>query len=231
MANLLRAHPSIALGRERYNSLFKRDGRISPALFEKDRFCKILREGDSHHKHLDDYYQKLEARFEQCVLFGDKIPSLYRNYADLDRSFPNHKIIFLVRNIFDVAYSFEGRRKHSLKNPDASWPVTKGYKHAVSDWNLSLASTLAIKEHPHLMIVEYERLYHDDALCDALFDFLELDCVDVVRDNWRQATLKRVELEAKRCNGLNLFQKHYITKYASFSDYQALTAGEAKRER
>lgn len=224
MTDLLRSHPRIALGRERYNSLFKREGKLVPELFEKERFCRILQKGDTHHAQLGPYYEMLEDRFDDCALIGDKIPSLYRNYAHLDHGFPDHKIIFMVRNVFDVANSFEGRREHSLATPSAPWPMTKGYQQAVADWNASLAETLKIKGRPNVMVVEFERLYVDDSLLGALFDFLSLDCVAQVDAFWQKAALQRVRIEAQRSARLRSPHKHYIRKHAGFADYQALVS-------
>ena len=39
MAELLRAHPAIAMGRECYARLFREGDAFVPALFEKERFC------------------------------------------------------------------------------------------------------------------------------------------------------------------------------------------------
>jgi hypothetical protein len=224
MTNLLRAHPLIALGRERYNSLFKREGRIDMSLFQKERFCRTLVSGDSHHTTLDAYYRELYERFDQCELIGDKIPSLYRNYSDLDQTFSAHKVIFMVRNIFDVAFSFEGRREHSMRTPNAPWPVTQDYRQAVSDWNLSLTTTLPLKGRANIMVVEYETLYFDHRLCDTIFDFLGLNCVNSVREFWFNAAIERENIEQKRVNGLSSPQKQHIMKNANFRDYKELVS-------
>lgn len=223
MANLLRSHNQIAFGRERYNSFFKRTNRLSTDLFEKKRFCQTLLAGDTHHTQLDKYYQDLLNRYEHCTFVGDKIPSLYRIYADLNREFPGCKIVFMLRDIFDVASSFEARRAHSLKNLQAPWPTTKGYREAVFDWNLSIDTTLSCQSASIIEIVDYEQLYKSDDVLENLFQFLGLECSDSVRAFWQDAKLKQQDIQRNRKNGLDQSQREYILEHANFEGYRTLS--------
>lgn len=228
MTDLLRSHPRFAMGRERYNSLFKRTGSLTVDLFQKERFCSTLLPGDTHHSTLDNYYSNLVNRFEACTHIGDKIPRLYTAYNGLAREFPGCKVIFMVRHIFGVAQSFEKRREHSIKNPGAAWPETKGYEQAVTDWNLSLSDTLGVAAEPDIMLVDYEKLYREDQVLSDIFDFLQSDRTDSVASFWNDACAARSELDAARPDGLQPHQKDHLVRSADFDSYQKLIAMAAQ---
>ena len=117
MADLLRSHPRVAMGRERYAQRFSHLGEsFGPDLWERDRFCSRLEAEDTHHQSLQPYYADLFSRFHGCTHVGDKIPKIYENYALVKRHYPDCKIVFMVRNVFDVAQSFEIRAMQAAKS-------------------------------------------------------------------------------------------------------------------
>src|SRR5688500_6857116 len=88
MATLLRAHPAIAMRRERYAWRFRQAASFNPSLFEKARFCLQYAPADSHHARHQPYYQELYPRFDDCLYVGDKLPSLYLRYDSVIETFP-----------------------------------------------------------------------------------------------------------------------------------------------
>ncbi len=222
--NLIRTHEKIALGRERYQNLFQRTKRVPRELFQKDRFCNSLLDGDTHHKTLGKYYEDLNARFDACTHIGDKLPRLFLAYDYIAATYPDCKIVFLARNIFDVACSFERRRRHSIATPDAPWPITQGYRDAVEDWNNSLAMTLKWRSKLDILVVNFERLYLDDCLRSQIFGFLGLSETPQVQRFWEQAKITRHSLDAARRSTLNDDQKLYVQTQASFDDYYSVLA-------
>ena len=223
-ADLLRSHKRFAMGRERYWGIFNTQSCLSLDLFQKERFCTALHEGDTHHKLLDRYYEELLPRFDGCTHVGDKIPLLHNSYDKLNHNFPGCKFVFLVRNIFDVAQSFEVRRERSKNTPDNEWPPSKGYKWAVNDWNTALCNTLNAFDKYEILVVEYEQLYTSEEHLRSLFSFLNADFTETVYDFWVKAAEVRANLEAKRAIILSSLQKNYIMKHADFQKYQNLVS-------
>ncbi len=222
MTDLLRSHKSFAIGRERYGRLFRTQSTLSPDLFQKERFCTALLVGDSHHRALDGYYTELLGRFDSCTHFGDKIPNLHKGYHEMARVFPGCKFVFMVRNIFDVAQSFEVRSERSKLCPESGWPTSRGYKQAVEEWNLSLNNTIAALDTGAIYVLEYEKLYTSDGLLKSLFSFLNATLNQSVTTFWAEASKMRIELEVKRANRLSSCQKNYIMRNSEFENCKIL---------
>ena len=226
MADLLRSHPSVAMGRERYALRFKRLGEFGPELFEQDRFCTRLEADDTHHRSLQPYYADLLSRFRDCTHIGDKVPKIYENYALINRHFPDCKIIFMVRNVLDVAQSFELRAMKNARMeqpvPRDIWQPTRDYSQAVVEWNESLQQTLRVLSRLDVMVVEYEQLYVEPVLLQRLFQFLNLDTVASVRAFWDRARHQRDKLESERAITLGSNEKRHIARYADFRSYREL---------
>ena len=226
MADLLRSHPCVAMGRERYALRFKFLGEFGPDLFERDRFCSRLEAADTHHRSLQPYYADLVGRFHRCTHIGDKIPKLYENYALVKRHYPHCKMVFMVRNIFDVAQSFEIRAIRAAESrgpvPLGRWPPTRDHSQAVVEWNESLSQTQRVIHNLDLLVVEYEQLYVEPMLLTQLFSFLELDITAFVQEFWDHACRQRDKLEAERVITLGSKEKRHIARCADFNSYREL---------
>ena len=222
-ADLIRAHPDVAFGRERYNSLFKRDHTsFDQSLFEQHRFCNDLKSDDTHHKVLGPYYRDVRRRWITCTHVGDKIPSLHRQYAYLFETFPDCRMIFLLRNIIDVAQSFETRRLRSLRSKDP-WPADWGVRRAVSEWNESLSNTwTAIEATRNILVVPFESLYSDEDLLKRICDFLQLNIHPQVSKMWNKKARQKRKLEIKRRITLKSSEKQFLCQSANFTLYRRL---------
>ena len=151
----------IFLGVERFGGTMARRNpeTLQPALFSKERFF-TMQEGDTHYNDLasfhvfEPYYSTAEADYDAASLIGDKIPKLYVDFENFGIRFTDAKVIFIIRNIFDVCLSYQRRKE----NPADGWQL--GYKDAVQDWNLSIRNYLkyAGKEFSGL-VVQYENLF------------------------------------------------------------------------
>ena len=222
LADLLRSHNKMAMGRERYAVRFRLRKPIDASLFERERFCHRLEEGDTHHHSLNNYYLELYSRFDQCTHIGDKIPKIYEDYDFWRKAFPGAKFIFLLRNPFDVAQSFEKRAEITKKN-GGLWPADRDYQNAIEEWNLSLGNTIAELANKDIFVLEYESLYLNDALLSQLFSFMGLPVDNAVNDFWQKAASVRRNLEASRVITLDSIQKRYIARNAHFDLYRQLT--------
>lgn len=221
---LLRRHSKIAIGRERYNSLFKSDQyNFIPSLFNKQRFCKELAFGDTHHNKLDEYYNNLFLRLDQYKYFGDKIPSLFKEYDYLMNTFFQPKIIFLLRNVIDVSQSWERRRIESISN-NGKWPHDNGFSSAIKEWNMSLRNTLvALSKYPNnIFVLPYEKLFSDKHLLKEIFGFLDLEITKEVEVFWNKNTIIKKEFDQKRLINMPTEVKNLICLQADFDSYRSL---------
>lgn len=219
---LLTRHPKIGMGVERY--INKVDGHfieLTADLFEKERFFS-LQEGDTHFPDLTSggagkYYADLESRFEACEWLGDKMPILYKNYHGLFYRFPNAHVVFILRDVYEVATSFEMR----LRAPKDNWD--HDYKDAVKKWNESLKKTLAYKKKgARIFCIDYDELYYNDYDLEKLFHSLELDCFKQLWTFYKNEKIFAQRLIDKRKEILTEDQKKYILEHADFNTYKEL---------
>lgn len=230
MATLLRAHPAIAMGRERYAWRFREGTSFNPSLFGKERFCLEYRPEDSHHARHQPYYQELYPRFDECVYVGDKLPSLYQRYDYVLETFPGCRIIYMARNVIDVAASYQGRARETARRleaaPDADvsrlWSTERDWRSAVSEWNTAVDKTLALDIPGRLFIADYERLFTDDALLDRLCAFLELPVAPALRKHWMAGKKKRMQIEAERQPRLEETQLGEIRRLGHLEQFEQL---------
>ena len=179
LRRVLVAHPGIALGMERYKRLWNGgSGQITADLFQKERFFDFSDgftnltpdAGESWRER----YAELEAKWDRARYVGDKMTVIH--FDQLHRLHPDAKFVFLVRDVDQVAYSWEQR----ARNPDDhAWPVQVDGRAAVRRWNNSLRRIgRAVRHHPeHAVVVEYARFFGDPAARSlrAVLDFLELE--------------------------------------------------------
>ncbi len=224
MTELLRAHTSVCLGRERYNYLFRNNYNLfTPTLFTPVRFSKELLSGDTHHEILDGYYDYAFSNWEKFKYIGDKIPSLYKRYDYIFKLFPNAKIIFLLRNIIDVCQSWENRKMHSIRN-SGKWEYDRGYREAIDEWNNSLTFTIsALDQFPNnVLVIHHEYLFKEKKILESIFRFLNLKITIQVQDYWAKQEMRRKELEKNRLIKLNSIQKEQLCLKSNFELYKEL---------
>jgi len=161
-------HEKIAVGVERYIHRMIPKFTLTQEFFTKERFFN-WKKGDTHFPGPEHspYYAELEPRYEACSYFGDKVPPMYVNYETLFENFPEAYVIFIFRNIFDVAQSYLNR----LDNPKDGWK--KDHTVAVKEWNTSLGKTLQLKRKgAKILCVEYEEIFMDEfdlgTICNPL---------------------------------------------------------------
>jgi Sulfotransferase family len=151
---LLNEHPQIALGFER----FKRTRALldpfhfTPAQF----FSPVLAETDIQGELL---YRRLRERWNSgsVKVLGDKVPLYWRVLPELFARFPSARMILMVRELQDVAASFDRR----ARDPGDWWPAENDRTLAVTMWNEALrrardAELAGFGE--HIFLLPYEPL-------------------------------------------------------------------------
>jgi Sulfotransferase family len=221
MADLLRSSCHIAMGRERFAYRYLGDRYFPPNLFEKERFCRQLHERDSHHRTLDAYYADLYQRFDQCRYRGDKIPEIALDYAPLLNFYERPKVIYMLRNCFDVASSFKCRALTAkAEGRTDGWPQHRGSDAAVEEWGRSIYNTLKLQNKMELLFIIYERLFIDDRIIKKIFHFLGVPITKAVTVAHQNAMLLYQDLEEQRKNALTSLEKLYIMRNADFYTYR-----------
>lgn len=221
---LLRESPKIAMGVERYIDLvLGKQFALTEDHFKKDRFFTHKAE-DTHFPDITsggagEYYAQLKEYYDDCKYYGDKIPPLFERYDEIFANFPKAHVIYIYRNIFDVAQSYIKR----LNNPDDAWD--KGIDKAIAEWNQSMRTTLAAKEKGHrIFCLEYEELFFEDYNWERVFDLLEIKYTKKVKMKFRNEKIFCNRLEDKRENFLSSMDKSKILKQADFEAYNKIVA-------
>lgn len=228
------AHHKIALGCERYNKLFRNHHeKISEELFEKNRFFNI-QEYDTHYSKMEDmppyilnYFLELPKYYDDCVYFGDKFPQLFNFYDLIKSKFPESKIIFIMRNIFDVANSFAVR----AANSNGNWPEKRNAAASIQNWNISLRNTIKYLDQLDFHIIQYERFFYEGEGLDELFSFIGLDIqdsVDSVYCKMKDEAIKKEKERQNRCL-LSSLDKLDISRRARFDLFRSLHSLQNKK--
>jgi hypothetical protein len=178
LTRILSTHSQIALGMERYKRLWRpeRIHQLTPELFQKNRFFDFSRPltniTPDLHEQWQTYYAALEAKYDTAVYVGDKLTQL--RVREMRAAFPDAKFIFIIRNVFDVAHSWERRAKKLTDR----WPEAHDARHAVLEWNKGLRelSGYLTDFGDAVTYVEYAAFFGDTGRqhLNRLLEFLEL---------------------------------------------------------
>lgn len=204
LTRLLNSHEDIFIATECFKSEFtKPEAKFTNDIFNKEKFlaqCQRQKSGKNNFKYI-----------------GDKFPGYYRDFDQLVETFPNSKIIFILRNIFDVAQSYKVRKMHE-KNP---W--TKGAKRAVKEWNESIENALHFIDgnSKYLGLIYEQILYRDKG---ELLEFLQLESCPSFQKHYKKVMKDARILESKRVNVLSHIEKLWILNNARFDLYKELYA-------
>lgn len=218
LAQLIGSHRSIVMGIERYGKLEREDNfALTEELFATERFLEI-REGDTFYSDFDKFHcwdRELKSKiFDPDLKYiGDKKPTLFMVYDRLFEAFPNAKVIFIYRDIYEVAESWNKRAEHGV-----NWPKHKDYRQAVTSWNDSLENTLEnIRSGKNIVCVNYGDLFIDQKDISSIFESLGLDIDDSVKAAWGR--LMEMSCRLVKSRGiLSDEQKEYVKENARF-DY------------
>lgn len=219
---VISAHPDIALGNERFNKRLDRR-ELYPRDFTRDRFFDIQRR-DTWYRSLDEfstYYDRLKFKYDNAVYVGDKYPGAFQRYGHLVGNFGDIRFIFILRNIYDVAMSFEARRARGVH-----WPADGGAEYAVARWNEAIGMTLVWKERARILTVSYEDLFVRGASAEPIAEFLQVDAepLTTALNRERASPIRDTGSSAR----LTPEQADHICRYANFGGYRLLLEVSAK---
>jgi len=171
LTQLLNRHPDVAIGYERFREIGWR-GELNPALFEPERFRDFRPEDGRPSFVGDPMREPVLHKIHAARVVGDKIPQLVENLEQLDR-FREAKVIFIIRDPFSIALSFNVRAENDR---DVPWEPERNYVAAVREFNDSLRFLLAYREtgRPWL-VVEYNNLFIHGHGADDVWKFVGVD--------------------------------------------------------
>ena len=180
LARTLNYHPDIVLGVERFKLRYS-DGEYSDAqlhsLFAKDRFFAFSAEDTnvSPDMAFARKYELSKRKFDSAIYVGDKSPRLYERLRFLRRTFLACRIVFMLRDPYHVARSWQMR----AMDPEDQWQRLNDYRAAVDEWNASIAHVARSIDmfRDDLIVVTYEQLFvkAPEATIAAVFSLLHLD--------------------------------------------------------
>ncbi|MEM5882404.1 MAG: sulfotransferase [Candidatus Aenigmatarchaeota archaeon] len=175
LVNVLNEHSCFLIGSERYYYVIERR-ELDAYHFEMERFLNILPE-DCH----DDSQLFKEGQFlikkgvltgkinvEEIKVIGDKYPNLYEHFDWIFERFPNAMHIYIVRNPFSVAQSFQRR----FENVNDNW--NENFISAIKRWNESIEKVLFFEEKhkENFIFVVYEKFFSNVEIMNKLFTIL-----------------------------------------------------------
>ncbi len=223
LTTLVDAHPEISVGMERYLSRFLTGKGLTPDLFEEDRFFSV-EQGDTFYNNLEfakPLYKSLRSKWQRSLVVGDKIPKLYTRYDHVFQNFPDARIIFVSRNLIDVANSYKRRAEDAS---DQEWSENRGAGVAINDWNDANSLTLdAIERHPgRIYVLSYESLFLEHRGLDELFDFIGLKPGSDVSAHFEKQLRISKKIIANRSETLNETEKLAVCLRADTDSFRRL---------
>jgi hypothetical protein len=218
LRNVFNADARFAIGMERYYFKAANSFELNQSLFEKERFFS-LKEGDTFWTELTAY-DGMKPTFDNSIYRGDKIPKLYNYFDNLFAELPKSKVLFIIRDVLDVATSYNARANNK---DDKNWSREQDYKIAVDDWNASLVSLYQslYEKKRDVIPVFYEEFFSNNDSVAVLYKKLNMTASDAVKNNFSTFVIKYKSLQSKgNEKSLNAFERDYINKNANFKLYQ-----------
>lgn len=198
LTNLLNRDDRIIIGTERYINIYE---KIQPVHFQKDRFLNPNQ--DEMRNPDNQIFNNFRIKWDKgnVQYIGDKAPRYYKQLYYLTRMFPDCKILFLWRNLYEVASSYNVRARQK-KN----WGDDRDYRQAVQHWNESLQCVynhINNGNRDQVHIIKYEAFFSgDQTIFESLYNFLSLEirprdiqAFNRITDRWETISSKPLTLD------------------------------------
>lgn len=223
LVRLLDAHGDVSIGMERYITRFLTGKGLTPELFDEARFFSIEK-GDTFYENLDfvkPLYESLRSKWQSSLVVGDKIPKLYTRYEQVFENFPDARVVFVSRNIIDVANSYKRRAEDAS---DQEWSANRGSGTAIDDWNEANALTLAAMERfpGKIYVLSYESLFIEGSGLEELFEFVGFTPGRDVHAHYKNQLRRSDKISANRSEVLSETEKLAICLRADTDSFRKL---------
>lgn len=179
LAELLNAHPSICMGIERYKFQYLRAGNYDAELFSFERFFDFRKEDTNiipeQRPHWKPVYDAIATKWDNARIIGDKVPDLAPIIGDFFEANPDFKYIYILRNLKDVALSWQAR----ASRPRDRWPAGRGFVAACESWEKQQTAMHDLCRRPEVrqkfLLLDYDQMFDPATQTDkALLGFLAL---------------------------------------------------------
>lgn len=228
LAQLVGSHRKIVMGMERFGHLVaKSHFSLTPGHFERSRFLAIEAD-DTFYSDFDAFHSwdpHIREKFDGAVYIGDKRPGLCAVYDELFSAFPGATVIFIYRNVCDVAASWNKRAEDG-----ENWPASLDFQKAVHAWNQSMSATAAaLAEGMNILPVSYEEIFISGQSPGPLFTRLGLEFDETARAMYRNQLQNSARLiELREAFRLSDEQRSFVNEAASFRYLKTLDAARLK---
>lgn len=194
LVQLLNGSPHLAIGMERYKFRLAKRPQADEvrALFEPERFLDFQEEDTNIIPGPDQRFAALYEDIERKLAagsvrwIGDKMSPSRVYLQTLEAAFPDLHIIFIMRDVLNVAASYVRR---ALNPADKNWPSDRRHNVALKDWlqGLNLALAIAERSPERLHVVTYESLYGGDrATLEGMAAFLGVPIDDAFEERYEE---------------------------------------------
>ncbi|MEM8721968.1 MAG: sulfotransferase [Cyanobacteria bacterium P01_G01_bin.39] len=217
LGKLLNYSSEICLGIERYSN----DDDISASSFTKKSFF------DSESKNYQvrpHFYEKIKDKFKNARYLGDKRPKFTQSWKNTWLNLPQAKIVYIFRNIYDVACSYNTRAANAILGKDDSWSSKRDFSQAVRDWNEGLQEFQNLADFYDVYCVKYEDFFVDQSKMKHLFNYLQVNTKEPsVIAGMDVINKKALSLQTKSRN-LSDSELDYIDSHSDFEAYNKVLA-------
>jgi hypothetical protein len=152
------------------------------------------------------------------------------DYGPLFRDYHQPYLVFMLRDVLEVANSFNGRASQARAKPrQHGWPPTRDYTEAVEEWNRALRNTYDALDRGNFLIIRYEKLFVERSVLDRLCHFLELPTTAKLVASYEAGMATRKTIEERRTQRLSPQQRSYVERRADLDAHRRLLdAAEAR---
>ncbi|GEM_PF-6402632 len=199
LTHLLNAHEQVCVGIERFKFRYLLENDYSPEFLSRARFFRF-EEADTNQlparrPMLRDVYRTMEQKWDTARVVGDKVPDMAPILEDFLEQNPDFKCIYILRNIKDVALSWQRR----ADRPRDRWPRAKGFAAACTRWEEHTRifhDMLARGRHrSRILVLDHDAIYTPEAKTVlAIRAFLDLEPSTAFTEAWH----KNMEFVAAR---------------------------------
>jgi Sulfotransferase family len=199
LTRLLNSHEAFVVGMERYKYHYSStQGRaaLGPDFFEPGRYFDFRPEDTNitpSNERFARFYERARRRFDAAtvVYVGDKVLATDPILDAIRENFPDPRFIFIYRDLFRVASSWEVRARNEN---DENWVAANDYRVAGERWQGAFEVAERLIDQiglEHVSLVRYERMFNGD-VChfDALLRRFDVAMTRQSRLHYNTATAK-----------------------------------------
>ena len=166
----------------------------------------------------------IKDKFDRAIYVGDKRPRFIRCWQNTWLNLPKAKIIYIFRNIYDVACSYNTRANNAALGIDKCWSSSRDFSQAVGDWNQGLQEVKKLADFYEVYFVKYEDFFIEQSKMEHLFNYLKVNLAEPeLIKGMNRINQTALSLQNKP-RTLSQEEKQYIDSQADFKSYNDVLA-------